>query len=109
MYSASVVRRWAIGFVVGLAAGVAIIGGPLSLVLVFAAIVLVGREPRRAAPMGGLFIGFGIAWVTVLGLAAARCGDGCVGPDLRPWLVVAGASLLLGSALSGQAYRTRDR
>jgi hypothetical protein len=62
----------------------------------------------------GLLVGFGGIWIVMLVGAAASCaaenaepGHGCISPDLAPWLIIAGLSLILGISLGVAAPRRR--
>jgi YndJ-like protein len=101
-------RRWAIGLVTGLTVGIGVlITGFLGAVLGILALLLLSIEPEREAPVGGLFVGFGLGWLALLGTASARCGEGCVFPDLTPWIVASLAMIGLGLVLTGIATRRR--
>jgi Ca2+/Na+ antiporter len=103
-------RRWAIGLMTGLIVGVGVLTtGTLGALLGILAIILLATEPGREAPVGGLFLGGGIGWLVLLGTASARCGEGCVFPDLAPWIVVSVAMIGLGLVLTGLAFLRRRR
>jgi hypothetical protein len=94
----------------GLIVGVGVlVTGTLGAVIGILAILLLSIEPGREAPIGGLFIGGGLGWLALLGTAPARCGEGCVFPDLAPWIVASLAMIGLGLVLTGLAFRRRRR
>ena len=101
-------RRWAIGLLVGLVVGVgSLVGGPLAAGFGLAAAILVAWRAPRDAPVGGLTLGFGLAWIALLARADLACGTDCVGPDLRPWYLVGGALVVFGVALTVRVARGR--
>ena len=103
-------RAWMIGLVVGLAFGLAsLIGGTVIWLLGLAAAVLLGFQPPRAARLGGLGIGFALSWQILLATADLRCGEGCVGPDLAPWLAMGWIALAVGLGLTTLAIVRRAR
>jgi hypothetical protein len=103
-------RRWTIGLMTGFIVGVGVlVTGTLGAVIGILAILLLAIEPDREAPVGGLFIGGGLGWLAILGTAPARCGDGCVFPDLTPWIVASVVMIGLGLALTGLAVRRQRR
>lgn len=101
-------RRWLTGLAVGLAFGAGtLIGGPLVGAMGIVASALLAAEQPRAAGSGGASLGFGASWLALLLTADARCGPDCVGPDLTPWLLVAGATVIIGVGLTASAWRSR--
>ena len=103
-------RAWMIGLVVGLAFGLAsLIGGTVIWLLGVAAAVLLGFRPPRTARLGGLAIGFAMSWQMLLATADVRCGKGCVGPDLAPWLAIGWIALVVGLGLTTLAIVHRGR
>jgi hypothetical protein len=102
--------RWFIGLLVGGIVGVgAIVGGVVAASLGFIAVILLAARPTRAAPVGGLCLGLGGAWLALLVRAEAACTIDCVGPSVTWWYAVSGAALLLGVTLSVQAARAARR
>ncbi len=79
------------------------LGGLLGL----AAIALAVAEPPRAAAIGGVLVGLGGAWLALFGRVALTCRDGCVAPDLGPWLLVAGVLTGLGVLVTTRERRAR--
>ena len=99
-------HRWAIGLVTGLTVGIGVLTtGTLGALLGILALLLLSIEPERDAPIGGLFLGGGIGWLVLLGTAPARCGEGCVFPDLAPWIVASIAMIGVGLVLTWLAVR----
>jgi YndJ-like protein len=99
-------RRWVEGLIVGLVVGVGIlVAGPLVGAIGIVATLLLSFEPGRDAPVGGLLIGFGIGWLAIFGSSSARCGQGCVQPDLGPWIGTAFVTLAVGAILTWRATR----
>ena len=92
-------------------------GGVLVLVfptigLLFIALATLGvlRARGRVAGSSGLLIGIGAATVVLLVRAQLACeafdaapNQGCVAPDLAPWLTIGGGLLVAGMILSAVA------
>jgi hypothetical protein len=101
------------GFVVGLVAGA--LGGVLMIAwgvgmpwLGVAAIIVGGLAPPRPVGLGGALISWGATWLALFLRADAACDPAsCRGPDIRPWLVVATATVLLGIGLLAIHWYTR--
>ena len=101
-------RRWSIGLLVGASAGAATLAaGYLGGLLGLVAVGLVAAKPPRAAAIGGLLIGLGGAWIALFGRVALTCQVDCVGPDLRPWLALAGVLTGLGILVTEREVRAR--
>jgi hypothetical protein len=100
----STVRRgaWIGGLVVGVASAVLALSFPVvgyEIGLLFTVGALLSRATLCA--VGGLFVGFGSAWVGVIANAALRCDlPSCVSPDLAPWLAAGVTVLVVGVASS---------
>jgi hypothetical protein len=105
------VVSWLLGIALGLiAGGAALEAGVLVLLLLVPAIVWASREKARPLGLGGLIIGLGAGMAGLLAFANARCAasnvsgpnyySGCVAPDITPFLVVAAALVVIGSAVS---------
>ena len=102
------VRRWSIGLLVGLVVGVgSLVGGPLAATFGLMAAFLVAWRAPRDAPVGGLALGFGLAWVALFARADLACGVDCVGPDLRAWYLLGGALVVFGVVLTVRVARRR--
>ena len=94
-------RRWFTGLVIGLVFGLAtLIGGTLMGMLGLVAAGLLSVRPGRMLAIGGVLTGFGACWLFVIGTADARCGPGCSGPDITPWLAASGFMLAVGVSLT---------
>ena len=94
-------RRWFTGLVIGLVFGLAtLIGGTLMGMLGLIAAGLLSVRPGRVLAIGGVLTGFGACWLFVIGTADARCGLGCSGPDITPWLAASGVMLAVGVSLT---------
>jgi len=98
-------RRWFTGLVIGLVFGLAtLIGGTLMGILGLVAAGLLSVRPGRMLAIGGVLLGFGACWLFVIGTADARCGPGCSGPDITPWLAASGAMLAVGMSLTALGW-----
>ena len=94
-------RRWFTGLLIGLVFGVGtLVGGTIIGLLGLVATGLISLRPGRTAAIGGVFTGFGACWMALFTSAGARCGPGCVFPDLAPWIVFASAVLVAGLAIT---------
>jgi hypothetical protein len=95
-------RAWLVSVVAGLVIGIpAAALGVLGLGLGFALGVGAAVTRPRIASFAGVLLGLGVSWVLLLARAAIACSDeSCVGPDLAPWLVGAGAVAGSGLVLS---------
>jgi hypothetical protein len=102
-------RRWFTGLVIGLVFGLAtLIGGTLMGMLGLVAAGLLSVRPGRTLAIGGVLTGLGTCWLVIIGSADARCGPGCSGPDITPWMAASAAMLAVGVSLTAFA-RSRDR
>jgi len=84
----------------------------LGAVIALAFAVPAALSRARVAALGGLLVGIPATWLTVIGLATARCADfdaspgqECVMADVGPWVAVAVGLLILGAAASLAAAR----
>jgi hypothetical protein len=94
-------RRWFTGLVIGLVFGLAtLIGGTIMAALGLVAAALLSIRPGRTLAIGGVLTGLGACWLAVFASAEARCGLGCIGPDLTPWFLASGAALAVGVSLT---------
>jgi hypothetical protein len=101
-------RDWLAGLVVGVAAGFWFAEWPtLGALIAVAFAVPAALSRTRPAALGGLLIGIPAMWLTVIGLATARCaefdaqsGQSCVMADVEPWLAIAAGLLALGALMS---------
>jgi len=106
-------RGWLAGLVVGVAAGFWLAEWPtLGALIALAFAVPAALSRARVAALGGLLMGIPAIWLTVIGLATARCADFDAGPgqecvmaDVGPWAAVAVGLLILGAAASLAAVR----
>ena len=105
---------WLLGLVLGGLDGLLGFEFPMLVLGLFAvaAIVLV-RDASRAAGLGGLLLGAGGLWTMVLLRAQASCAafnsmpdQGCVMPDITPFLGAAAIAGLLGLGLTLTAARS---
>jgi hypothetical protein len=90
------------GLVLGAVVGSGfLLAGPVTLApgLVVWTWVIV-RRPRVVGASGGL-VGFGAAWLALIGQATYSCAidPTCVEPNVEPWLLVGAAILSCGIAL----------
>jgi hypothetical protein len=98
-------RRWFIGLVIGLVFGWAtLIGGTLMGLLGLIAAGLLSVRPGRTIAIGGVLTGLGACWGFLFATADARCGPGCSGPDITPWLAASGAMLAVGVSLTALGW-----
>ena len=106
-------RGWLAGLVVGVVAGFWFAEFPtLGAIIAVAFAVPAALSRTRLAALGGLLVGIPAMWLTVIGLATARCADfaaqpgqDCVMADVGPWVAVAVGLLILGAAASLAAAR----
>ena len=102
-------RRWFVGVVIGLVFGLAtLVGGTVMALLGLVAAGLLSVRPGRTLAVGGVLTGLGACWLAIFASADARCGAGCVGPDLTPWFLASGAMLAVGVSLTAVGW-SRDR
>jgi hypothetical protein len=109
--------NWIAGLVVGVAAGVlSLIFPTLGGLIAVAFLVGVIRTTPRLPAIGGLFFGFGAAWLVILVRSHLDCqafdaapGQDCVEPDIGPWLAVAGILLALGVLMTVVAWARASR
>ena len=112
------VVSWLLGIALGLiTGGAALEAGVLVLLLLVPATAWASREKARPLGLGGLILGLGAGMAGLLALANARCAasnvsgpndySGCVAPDITPFLVVAAALVMIGSAVSFAALIRR--
>jgi F0F1-type ATP synthase assembly protein I len=109
--------NWLAGVVVGVAAGVLTLTFPtLGWLIVLAFLLgLIKARPRLPA-VGGLFFGFGAAWLVILVRSHLECqafdaapGQECREPDIGSWLAVAGILLAIGALISVAAWARASR
>jgi hypothetical protein len=104
-------------FLAAFALGVAValgllLAGPVILgpaIVVWSSLLV--RRPHAVGAAGGL-VGFGAAWLLVVGQASYRCASDptCAEPNAEPWLLVGGAILSSGLALAlAAAWEERHR
>ena len=100
---------WLAGLVVGAASGfLALLAGPLGLLVALGFVPAVVRSRHALAPLAGLRIGAGSISVALITAAKASCTtvvtptsySSCTAPDLTIWIILAGAVVLAGVLLS---------
>jgi hypothetical protein len=92
---------WLLGLIIGLVFGVAsLIAGTIGVMLGLMALAFLAFDRARSGTVGAALLGFGVSWSTILLMADARCGEGCVGPDLTPWYVIGTLMIAVGAGLS---------
>jgi uncharacterized membrane protein len=109
--------NWIAGVVVGVAAGVlSLIFPTLGWLLAVAFLVGLIRATPRMPAIGGLFLGFGVAWLVILVRSHLECqafgavpGQECGEPDIGSWLAVAGILLAIGVLLTVVAWTRASR
>ena len=109
--------NWIAGVVVGVAAGVLSLFFP-TLGWLVAVVFLVGviKATPRLPAIGGLFFGFGAAWLVILVRSHLECqafdaapGQECGEPDIGSWLAVAGFLLAIGALITVAAWARASR
>lgn len=99
-------RRWGLGLITGVVAGSgALLTGAFGAVLAIVAVLLLAARPPREAPVGGLTVGMGSAWLALLIRSDLACDLDCVGPDLRPWYAIATGFIGVGVIVTARALR----
>jgi hypothetical protein len=99
-------RRWWIGLVTGAVAGTGtLLAGTLGAGLGLIAVVLAVAQPPRGAAIGGVLVGQGVTWLVLFGRGILACQEGCVGPELMPWLALAGLLTGLGAIVTWRVSR----
>jgi hypothetical protein len=95
-------RAWLVSVVAGLVIGIpAAALGVLGLGLGIALAVGAAVTRPHITSLAGVLVGLGIPWVLLITRAASSCADeSCVGPDLAPWLIGAGAVAASGLVLT---------
>jgi len=120
MTATTIVRHrgnWIAGVVVGVAAGVlSLIFPTIGWLLAVAFLVGVIRATARLPAVGGLFLGFGAAWLVILVRSHLECkafdavpGQECGEPDIGSWLAVAGILFAFGVLLTVVAWARAGR
>ena len=100
--------NWLAGVVVGVVAGVLSLLFPtLGWLVVVAFLVGLIRAAPRLPALGGLFLGYGAAWLVVLVRSHVDCqtfdaapNQECGDPDIGPWLAFAGVLFAVGVVLT---------
>ncbi len=101
-------RLFLLGLALGAVMGVAaLIAGPLTVlpgVIVWSWLIV--RRPRFVGASGGL-VGFGVAWLLLLGQAVWRCANDqtCAQVDPTPWLSFGGVFVVIGLVLGILTWR----
>ena len=111
------VSNWIAGVVVGVAAGVLSLFFPtLGWLIAVAFLVGLIRASSRLPAIGGLFLGFGAAWLVILVRSHLDCrafnaapNQECREPDIGSWLAVAGVLLALGLLMTVVAWTRASR
>lgn len=88
------------GLVLGALLGLAFLLAPATLLPgLFVWAWVIAKRPRFVTASGGL-IGFGTAWLLLIGQASWRCASdsSCTQPDGTPWLGL-GAALVVGGTV----------
>ena len=94
----------------GLIVGVGVlVTGSLGAVIGILALLLLSIEPGARRPSAACSSAAGSAGSRCSAPRPARCGEGCVFPDLPPWIVASLAMIGLGLVLTGLAFRRRRR
>lgn len=109
--------NWLAGVVVGVVAGVLSLLFPtLGWIIVVAFLVGLIRAAPRLPALGGLFFGYGAAWLVVLVRSHVDCqtfdaapNQECGDPEIGSWLAVAGVLLALGLLMTVVAWTRASR
>jgi hypothetical protein len=109
--------NWIAGVVVGVAAGVLSLFFPtLGWLIAVAFLVGLLRATPRVPALGGLFFGFGAAWLVILVHSHLECqtfdaapGQECREPDIGSWLAVAGVLLAIGVLMTVATWARASR
>ena len=106
-------RDWFAGLAVGAAAGFLLAVLPtLGAVLAVVFAVPALRSRTRVAALGGLLVGMPAVWLTIMGMAAARCaafdgqpGQECGMGDIWGWGAIVVGLLAIGLVLTVRSMR----
>lgn len=63
----------------------------------------------RIGAIGGLLTGIGAGWLVLLGRVSFLCRTDCEAPGIESWLLVGGAMLVVGLALTAAAALRSSR
>jgi hypothetical protein len=106
---------WAIGAVLGAAAGfMTLVGGAPLLVVSLAGLALAFVAARSLALLSGAFMGVGGTWLALTVRAELACeafnaqpNQGCQASGAEPFLVVSATVLAIGLLIGALAWRRR--
>jgi hypothetical protein len=106
--------NWVAGLVVGAVAGFLLAELPAAAAVIALAFAVPALASARRLPaIAGLLVGLPAMWLTVIGLATARCaefdaqpGSACGMADVSGLAVVAAALLVVGLVASVAAVRS---
>ena len=103
--------NWIAGLVVGVGAGVVALVLPVfGWIIAVAFLVGLVRATPRIPAVGGLFLGLGTTWLALLIRSHFECqafnavpGQGCMDPDIGPYLTLGAAEVAIGIVATATA------